>query len=70
MIYERIAKFVEENGIKQSALAEKTGMTKQALSNSLRGLRKITAEEYAAICRALKKSPSFFSDDEKRGGEK
>lgn len=65
MIYERIAKFVEENGIKQSALAKKTGMTKQALSESLRGLRKITAEEYVAICRALKKSPNFFSDDEK-----
>ena len=65
MIYERIAKFVEENGIKQSALAEKTGITKQALSESLRGLRKITAEEYVAICRALKKSPNFFSDDEK-----
>lgn len=65
MIYERIAKFVEENGIKQSALADKTGMTKQALSESLRGLRKITAEEYVAICRALKKSPNFFSDNEK-----
>ena len=46
MVYQRIREYLEENGITQAFIAKKTGMTKQALSDSLRGERNLTAEEY------------------------
>lgn len=39
-----------------------------ALSDSLRGNRRLTAEEYLAICRALDVPASYF--DERRSKEK
>lgn len=60
MVYQRIRKYLEEFGIKQAAIAKKSGMTKQALSDSLRGERNLTAEEYFSICHALNVDVNTF----------
>lgn len=53
MIAERIKNYVDEKGIKQIAIANATGMSKVALSETLNGNRTLTAEEMARICRFL-----------------
>lgn len=65
MIADKIRKYIEDNGISQTVLSRKTGMTKQAMSTSLRGLRKLTAEEYVSICDALGVGTDFFADESK-----
>lgn len=62
MLYERIAEYLEEMGIKQTVVAKKAGMTKQSLSDSLRGVRRLTAEEYIEICRAVNVGTDFFAN--------
>ncbi len=58
--YERINDFLQDQGIKQRALAEKIGVSDTVMSTMLSGIRKITADEYLAICVALDKDPNFF----------
>ena len=63
MVYERIAEYIASNGILQTSVARKAGMTKQALSDSLRGVRKLSAEEYVAICHALNVGVEKFAEE-------
>jgi transcriptional regulator with XRE-family HTH domain len=49
-----------DRGIKQSAVAEKVGMTPQTLSATLLGKRKMGADEFFDICRALEANPNLF----------
>lgn len=56
--------YIEEKGIKQSAIVKKTGMKKQALSDSLNGKRQISADEYVSICDALDVTPDFFTQEQ------
>lgn len=63
MLYEKISDYFAEMGIKQTVVARKSGMTKQALSESLRGARRLTAEEYIGICDAIGVSTEFFALD-------
>lgn len=63
MVYERIASYLAKNGIKHSIVATKSGMTKQAFSSAMRGERKISVEEYVAICRAIGVSTDAFSGE-------
>lgn len=53
MIGARIKEYLAENGIKQSYLAEKTGLTTTQISNICIHDRKIDALEYYKICQAL-----------------
>lgn len=50
---ERINTYMRDNGIKQSFISEKTGISPQKLSLSLNGNRKLQFEEYELICGAL-----------------
>ena len=50
---ENINRYLENNGIMKNFLAEKTGMTQNAVSLSLNGKRKLSADEYISICQAL-----------------
>lgn len=63
MVHERIADYLTDKGIKQSFLVRETGMSANAISCTLKGERKLTVEEYAAICNALGVKPSAFFDD-------
>ena len=51
---------MEERGIKQSFLAQKTGISQDAISRILRGVRGISAEEFIKICIALDIDPNVF----------
>lgn len=45
--------YIERSGLKQKAIAEKSGLDESKLSMSLQGKRKLEAGEYANICSAL-----------------
>lgn len=62
MIAERIKDYVEEKGIKQIAIANATGMSKVAVSETLNGNRTLTAEELSRICRFLEVPCERFFD--------
>ena len=55
-----IGSYLQNNGITQAYVAEKTGITTNALNLSLKGKRKLTADEYIRICNALKVPYDFF----------
>lgn len=62
MIAANIRKYLEEKGITQEWLAQKIGMSKQAMSATLKGTRRLTADEYVDICAALGLSMDYFKD--------
>lgn len=63
MIGERIGEYLVQNGISQVFLADKAKMTPISVSMVVNGARKVSAEEYIRICRALKLSLDYFADD-------
>lgn len=48
-----IKKYLEENGIKQAFVSEKTGISAPILNMMLNDNRKIEANEYMKICDAI-----------------
>lgn len=56
----RIAQYVSDNGIKQTFIVEKTGLSKNVVSGILTLSRKMSADEYEKICKALNKTPNDF----------
>lgn len=58
----KIKKYLDDNGIKYSFLSEQIGMPMNVLSPLLNGKRKMTVEEYFAICRALNVDVGRFDD--------
>ena len=53
MLYERIREYIEKSGLKFGAVADKVEIPMNTFSAMMNGKRKITAEEYFAICKAL-----------------
>ena len=49
----RIKAYLEANGITQSSLSRRTGISTDKLCLLLNGKRKLTVGEYELICRAL-----------------
>lgn len=67
MIAEQIRKYIEEKGIKQTAIANATGMSKVAVSETLNGNRTLTAEEMKRICMFLEvPCERFFENDSEK----
>ena len=62
MIAERIKDYLTEKGIKQIAIANATGMSQQAVSETLNGNRTLTAEEFSRICGFLEVPCERFFD--------
>jgi len=56
----RIAKYISDNGIKQSFIVEKTGLSRNIISAIMKLDRKMSADEYELIVKALNKSPNDF----------
>lgn len=48
-----VKKMIEDNGIKQKAVAERADITERQFSLILSGKRKCDIEEYVRICMAL-----------------
>lgn len=57
-----IKRYLDENGIKYTFLAEKLGISMNILSPILNGKRKISADEYIEICRVLGLPLEFFAN--------
>lgn len=57
---QRILKYINENGIKQTYVARKIGMNVKLLNDKLHSRARITADEIELICWALGKTPSDF----------
>ena len=64
MVGLKIKKYMDENGIKYSFVADKIGMPMNIFSPKINGKKKLTAEEYLSICEALGVDASFFSKQE------
>lgn len=62
VVQSRVAQYLEEQGIKQSWLAQKTGLTDNMISGILNGKRKMTADEFVRICKAIGKNPNDFME--------
>ncbi|MCC8097115.1 MAG: helix-turn-helix domain-containing protein [Eubacterium sp.] len=60
MLGKKIKTFLNQRGIRQNFICEKTGLSAQTVSAMLNGDRKITAEEYFLICEALNVKADFF----------
>ena len=56
----KIANIVNERGIKQTYIAEKTGWSNDKVSKLLRGALKMTAEDFLTLCSVLDLNPSDF----------
>ena len=56
----RLAKYIRENGIKQTHISQLTGISDGKLSMILNLKRVLTADELERICIAIKKSPNNF----------
>ena len=59
-VQERVADYILNNGIKQMFVVEKTGLSKDVISAILNKKRKMSADEFELICKALNKAPNDF----------
>lgn len=66
MVGARIKEYLNQNGIKQSYLAEKVGLSNSQISDICNHDRKIDCLEYYKICQALNVPFETFIPD---GGE-
>lgn len=63
MVHERIKAYLIENGIKQTYVAAKLGMSKQLFSSKVRGETNFSADEYISLCHALDLDLNYFDSD-------
>lgn len=61
-VQEKVAQYVQNFGIKQSFISEKTGLSPAKVSMILNKNQKMTADELVLFCRALQKNPNDFVD--------
>ena len=59
-IYQKISLYINENGIKQRFISDKTGIPENILSMILNGKRKMDADEFVEIVLALGVDANFF----------
>lgn len=59
-VYEKVRRYIDDQGIKQVAIAEKAGISKTTFNAIMNGKRTMYAEDLRAICLALNVSPELF----------
>jgi len=52
-VYERVKKYINESGMKQGVIAERAGLSAQAMSAMMNGKRKMYADDLEELCRVL-----------------
>ena len=65
-VYKKVRAYIEENGYKQLAVAQKTGMSKVTFNAMMNGKRTMYADDLRAICLALNVSPEVFIEVPKK----
>lgn len=63
---EKLNKYISDKGIKKSYISSKTGMTQDRISRIMRGIAKITGDEFLSICIILDVDPNEFIPDESK----
>lgn len=61
---QKIKKFIDEHGIKQTFLAEQAEVSDSVMSKMLNNQLNIDAVQYYKICKALRVSLNYFFEDE------
>lgn len=61
--------YIDESGIKQKVIAEKSGLNETQLCMSLLGKRKFEVGEYASVCSVLKIPMTRFIKQKKPDGK-
>jgi len=59
-VQSRISEYMDRMGITQASVCKKTGIKADTLSLILNNKRKMRADEFELICRALEKTPNDF----------
>jgi len=68
-VQSRLSAYVERMGIKQAAICKKTGIRTDTMCAILNNKRKMTADEFELICRAIEKTPNDFILTEQDGSK-
>lgn len=63
-VYENIRAYIDQNGLKQKSVAEKSGIPNATFNAIMNGKRTLYAEDLRAICLALNVSPETFMEIE------
>ena len=59
-VYQKIAQYIADQGIKQKFISDKTGIPENVLSMILNGKRKMDADEFVEIVIALNVDANTF----------
>ncbi|MCM1052495.1 MAG: helix-turn-helix domain-containing protein [Ruminococcus sp.] len=59
-VYQKVALYIAENGVKQKFISDKTGIAENTLSMILNGKRKMDADEFVEIIIALGVDANYF----------
>ena len=59
-VYQKVRAYIDENGLKQLAVAQKAGISKATFNAIMNGKRTLYADDLKAICIALNVSPEVF----------
>ncbi len=59
-IINKLNEYIDEKGIKTAYISQQTGLTKETISDILKGNRRMLADEFLLICTALDIDPNIF----------
>lgn len=59
-VYKKVREYIEENGYKQLAVAQKAGFSKVTFNAMMNGKRTMYADDLKAVCLALNVSLELF----------
>lgn len=59
-VYKKVRAYIEENGYKHLAVAQKAGFSKVTFNAMMNGKRTMYADDLKVICLALNVSPELF----------
>lgn len=65
MFGNKIKTYINNKGITQSHIAEKAGIPINTFNAMMNNKRKITVEEYVAICNVLEVDATYFCKDQR-----
>ena len=68
-VYEKIRAYIDANGLKQVAVAQKAKIPIATFNAILNGKRTMYADDLKAICQSLNISPETFVDYKDNGTE-
>ena len=69
LIYEKVRRYIDDQGIKQVAVAEKAGISKTTFNAIMNGKRTMYADDLRSICIALNVSPELFIEVKCKDGK-